>query len=68
MKDVGLLIEEIIKIRESIPLSWHEVADELGISYPSVYRLIDLDNKAPLRPLTIRKMKAMINRYKESYE
>ncbi len=63
MEDKTAYIELVLKLRESVPLSWHELAKELGISYNCVKRFVDYEDKTPVRALTIRKIKSLINKY-----
>lgn len=62
--DRDKLRSALINIRESIPLSWCEIAKELDMSYLCIKRFVDDTNYFP-SALTVRKIKGLINKYKE---
>jgi len=60
--------EELRRIRDEYSLSLNEIAAELGMTYMAVRKLIDPECTAPIRALTVRKIKGLMNRYKEALE
>jgi hypothetical protein len=57
-------INALNKIRDSVPLSWHEISRELDMPYGSLLRLVRGECTGELRPLTARKIKGLMNKYK----
>ncbi len=64
MEDKSMYIEQVLKIRDNVPLSWHELAKELDLSYNCMKKFVDYDDNTPVRALTFRKIKTLINKYK----
>ncbi len=58
-------IDVLNKIRSEVPLSWHEISREIDMPYGSLLRLVRGECVGELRPLTARKIKGLINKYKE---
>ncbi len=63
--DKTIYTEQLRKIRDEYSLSLNEIAIELGMTYKAVRSLMDPDCTAPIRALTVRKIKGLINKYKE---
>lgn len=62
--DKAEYMELVKKIRDEQSLSHNELAAELGLSYMAVKRLLDPECKSDIRALTVRKIKALVNKYK----
>lgn len=63
MVDKQKYLEDLITIKEMHLISMVEMASQLGISYTTLKKILDVDDKTPLRELTARKIKAFINLY-----
>ncbi len=57
--------EKLLKLRDKHSLSLNEIAIELGMSYTAVKRLLDPECTSQIRALTVRKIKGLLNKYKE---
>ena len=68
MEDRHQYIQQLIKIREGLPMSWREMASELNMSYDCLKRFMDEEANVPAREFTIRKIKALVNKYKDSLD
>jgi hypothetical protein len=61
--DKTILAEQVRKIRDEQSLSLNEIAIDLDMTYMAIKRLMDPDCSSPIRALTVRKIKAFINKY-----
>lgn len=64
--DKNMLAEQLRKVRDEHYLSLNEIAIDLDMTYMAIKRFMDPDNTSPVRALTVRKIKAFINKYKSA--
>jgi len=65
MEDKSLYIEQLIRIRESVPMTWQEMSVELEMSNNTLKKFMDEEDKTPIRALAMRKIKTLVNKYKD---
>ena len=61
--DKATYTEIIRRVRDEHMLSLNEIAEELGMSYMGVKRLLDPECKSEIRALTVRKIMSLTNKY-----
>jgi len=66
--DKAYYVEAVRRIRDEEALSLHEIAGEIGMSYMAIKRLLDPECKAPIRGLTVRKIRTLLNKYKVQHD
>jgi predicted secreted protein len=66
--DKAKYVEIVRRIRDEYSLSLGEIATDLDMTYVGVKNLLDPECSGQIRALTVRKIKGLMNKYKEEKE
>jgi hypothetical protein len=58
-------LEQLLKIKDRVPLSIYEMAKQLDLTYNGLKKILDVDDVTEIRESTVRKIKTLINLYRD---
>lgn len=61
---INKLIDDLKLILDKNFFSIYEIATQVGVSHNTMHRVLDENNKTPLRAETLRKIRIFVDNYK----